>query len=134
MKEIVIDGVEYTLTPKHIETEEVLYNDWRLPSIQELLTLVDYTKVKPACKLENTTSDYYWSSTTNASNTDYAWYVNFSGGYTGNHLKSGSNSVRCVRDSEHGLQWSKTNPINMNWKQALEFAKDLIAPVYKEIL
>jgi len=40
---------------------------------------------------------YYWSSTTNARYTNYAWGVNFGYGYTRNYSKSYNSYVRCVR-------------------------------------
>jgi uncharacterized protein (TIGR02145 family) len=48
-------------------------------------------------KEENLTSNNYWSSTTNANNTDNAWIVNFNNGNTNNNNKSNTNNVRCVR-------------------------------------
>lgn len=56
-------------------------------------------------KEENQTSNNYWSSTTNASNTNNAWNVivvytlgcNFNNGNTNNNNKSNSKYVRCVR-------------------------------------
>jgi len=43
------------------------------------------------------TSSYYWSSTTYASDTGYAWVVYFYGGYTYYDTKSYNSYVRCVR-------------------------------------
>ena len=48
-------------------------------------------------KEENSTSNNYWSSTTNANNTSNAWVVNFNNGNTNNNNKSNTNNVRCVR-------------------------------------
>ena len=42
-------------------------------------------------------SSYYWSSTTNANNTDNAWNVNFNNGNVNNNNKDNDNYVRCVR-------------------------------------
>jgi hypothetical protein len=46
------------------------------------------------------TSSNVWSATTNASNTDNAWNVNFGSGSANNNNKSNSNQVRCVRGRE----------------------------------
>jgi hypothetical protein len=69
---------------------------WRLPTIQELLTLVDYGRHDPAidaifeCK-----SDYYWSSTPAAlSPAVYAWIVYF---YDGGALWGHRDLHACVR-------------------------------------
>ena len=70
---------------------------WRLPTIQELLTLVDYTTYSPATQLPHMLSSYYWSSTTNASYTYDAWLVNFDHGYDNGSNKSYDYYVRVVR-------------------------------------
>lgn len=41
-----------------------------------------------------------------------------------------SSYVRCVRDGCHGLEWSKTSKVQMTWKEAVEYAKNLKSPVY----
>ena len=47
-------------------------------------------------------SNHYWSSTTNASNTDNAWNVNFNNGNDNWNNKSNTNYVRCVRSADNG--------------------------------
>ena len=42
-------------------------------------------------------SSNYWSSTTNANNTNNAWNVNFNNGNVNNNNKNNNNYVRCVR-------------------------------------
>jgi len=52
------------------------YTDWRLPTIQELFTLVDYSRCNPAIDttiFPNTEASSYWSSTAYAHNPNYAW-------------------------------------------------------------
>jgi hypothetical protein len=74
------------------------YTDWRLPTRNELQSLVDFSIYDPATTFPNTVADAYWSSTTNAGNSDNAWYVHFS---SGNVLQSIKSSrfyyVRAVR-------------------------------------
>jgi len=55
------------------------YHDWRLPNRKELFSLIDHSKWYPALPashpFQNVQSYYYWSSTTDAYFTDYAWVV-----------------------------------------------------------
>lgn len=57
------------------------YEDWRLPNIRELLSLVDYGRINPAIDpLFSAASWGYWSSTTFTGFPDYAWSVVFDDG------------------------------------------------------
>jgi hypothetical protein len=77
------------------------YTDWRLPNINELQSLVDYTRYAPSIDtvyFPNTWSSYYWSSTTDANGPYVAWYVHFSPGYVAEYYKSTyGGGVRAVR-------------------------------------
>jgi hypothetical protein len=62
------------------------YDDWRLPTLKELSSIVDYNHYNSAIDtvlFPGTVSSYYWSSTADANvlGLDGAWYVNF---YYGN--------------------------------------------------
>jgi hypothetical protein len=77
------------------------YDDWRLPSIQELATIVDYTKYAPAINTEtfpSTAVESVWSSSESVFDNTYAWYVGFETGDISWQIKTtGSTSARCVR-------------------------------------
>lgn len=76
------------------------HTDWRLPTITELLSLVDYSRYNPTVNTKyfpDTVSSYYWSSTTYAYNTYYAWGVYFHNGYDYSYYKNSSYYVRAVR-------------------------------------
>ena len=69
------------------------FNDWRLPTSQELLIVYDNRNLIGGLK-----SDNYWSSTPyENANGSYALYVRFSDGTVRYNSKSTSYYVRCVR-------------------------------------
>ncbi len=79
------------------------HNDWRLPTLKELVTLVDYSRVNPSIDTSffpDTVSFYYWSSTTSANYTNGAWLVPFDYGHVHNNPKESSYYVRAVRGGQ----------------------------------
>ena len=82
------------------------YSDWRLPTIKELSTLVDSSIPYPGPTINtsyfpDTVASDYWSSTTNAYYTSYAWYVYFGYGTAyGNYKYNGYYYVRAVRGGQ----------------------------------
>lgn len=76
---------------------------WRLPTITELLTLVDYERTNPASALPGIKADWYWTSTPRAASPGgCAWYVNFGSGYTGWNDHGALGLVRAVRTEGGG--------------------------------
>jgi len=62
------------------------YFDWRLPNRRELRSLISHQTGKPALPESNPFSNvflgWYWTSTTAAINTAYAWYIHMEGART----------------------------------------------------
>ncbi|HEY2774293.1 MAG TPA: DUF1566 domain-containing protein [Candidatus Binatia bacterium] len=89
------------------------HNDWRLPNLDELQTLMMVGTSQPAiasqfrtacsagCSVTTcscTTSDWYWSSTTYVDTTSEAWFIDFTNGYTDTDTKTDNlNFARAVR-------------------------------------
>ena len=132
-------------------------NDWRVPSPQELLTIVDNSTYAPSIDnvyFPNTPSQHFWSSYTYISDTDNAWYVKFNYGSVGNYSpKTNNYYVRCVRgnelpeftsstssingnviviDSKTGLIWQKTYAGNKKWQEALNYCETLTYAGYTD--
>jgi hypothetical protein len=73
---------------------------WRLPTIQELLSIMDVTLYNPSIDPDyfpNTPPDPFWTSTPFTSASNYAWQVDFYAGNTDTFDMSLSDYARCVR-------------------------------------
>jgi len=126
------------------------YDDWRLPRIDELSTIVDYSQFLPASDdVFGRRSRYYWSSSTSADDPDDAWRVNFGYGYAYWNVKGDAHYVRCVRggpywpfdpsdrlqivdddtakDTLTNLVWQRSDDgQKRSWNDALDYCADLI--------
>ncbi len=78
-----------------------LGNGWRLPSIEELETLVDFRNNHPALDttvFDNPPSYKFWTSTTYTNDENDAWMIDFSDGTSSTEEKEEhSFLVRCVK-------------------------------------
>lgn len=81
------------------------HRDWRIPTIKELQSIVDYSKFNPAASVPGETSSTsvgYWSSTTNVHFPFNAWFVSFGNGLVNFDFKGAgfSYTARAVRGDQ----------------------------------
>ncbi len=75
-------------------------SDWRLPSVLELQSIVDYGSSNPAINgaaFPGTNASSYWSASSYAASSTPAWHVSFLNGHVLANDKTDSYYVRCVR-------------------------------------
>ncbi len=133
------------------------YSDWRLPTPQEFLTIIDNSKYNLAIDTtyfpDMPSSDFwFWSSSTYVHNTDGAWYVGFNNGSVYYDYKYSQYYVRCVRgatlptswfnssvngnlivtDTETGLVWQKRYDSGKTWQEALSYCESLTYAGYSD--
>jgi hypothetical protein len=77
------------------------FDDWRLPNVRELQSIVDYGFSDPAIDDEvfGTSSSWhsYWSSTNDDDDPAQSWYVDFKSGFVFHDAKTFHFNVRAVR-------------------------------------
>lgn len=124
------------------------YSDWRLPTPEEIATIVDYGKTSPAIDsakfiTPETQNKNFWIKTSNST----LWYIDFTSGEIQQENED-AKYVRCVRgdqlekpdftilnegdeeeiveDSVHNLYWTKKeSETSYNWPAALKYCQDL---------
>lgn len=128
------------------------YTDWRLPNVQELRTIVNYSDKIPAVDLSffgDTNPGFYWASQAYAPNPIMQWGIYFGYGCAICYNANTSFYVRAVRggfnpafgechkeaftdngdgtitDHTTGLMWKKDESGELNFKDALAYCRDL---------
>jgi Protein of unknown function (DUF1566) len=73
---------------------------WRLPSVNELVSLIDESRAKPAIDADafpSTPVDFFWTSSPVTGFASYGWTISFEGGVANFFDGSQQHAVRCVR-------------------------------------
>jgi hypothetical protein len=70
---------------------------WRVPTIAELVTLLDWTRASPASAFPDMTPLAFWSSSPYVGNANSAWHVDFGYGGVDDGSRSSDLAVRLVR-------------------------------------
>lgn len=76
--------------------------DWRLASVSETITILNYIGTNPAIfttNFPNASGGGTWSSTGDISIGANAWYISFTDGTIGSTVKTNTNDVHCVSGS-----------------------------------
>ncbi|MCB4742772.1 MAG: DUF1566 domain-containing protein [Sulfurovum sp.] len=77
------------------------FSNWRLPTIKELLSIVDYNRIEPATlKVFDYIKEdsFYWTSTPVAKEDDEFWGINFKHGESSRASEYYDRYVRCTRN------------------------------------
>jgi hypothetical protein len=76
------------------------HDDWRLPNVRELQSIVDYGRFGPSIDpVFGAFSAWYWSSTSHPNDPDYALIVDFGVGYVLRNDRDVVHHVRAVRST-----------------------------------
>lgn len=126
------------------------YDDWRLPDLREMRTIVSFGNENPPAihpsYFLNTPPEVFWTSSENISDKTLGAFVDFMYGGSGLRYKYGEYSARCVRGDELPLKefdektvkenaividplshlvWNRQFVAGKTWERALEYCKKL---------
>ncbi|MEM7283893.1 MAG: DUF1566 domain-containing protein, partial [Pseudomonadota bacterium] len=78
------------------------FNDWRVPTRQELESLVHFNETSPSIDSNYfpNTSTSYWTASPSAANSVLAWYVNFIAGTSLTSSRDNPQELRLVRSAQ----------------------------------
>jgi hypothetical protein len=81
------------------------YSDWRLPTREEMETLIDFNTTATDAVINKTyfpeaVPSWYWTATENPQRENFAWYVLFRNGIALNDLKERPKHIRLVRSNQ----------------------------------
>ena len=135
------DGGEMTIENAVLYCDNLVlasFNDWRLPTKQESMSLLNFDSNNPALNtlyFTNTNAEYWWTATVNYANLNSYWITNAGGG-TGPKLKTETISAggtkryhpRAVRNvaapttiihfTDNGNGTITDNNTNLMWQKA----------------
>ncbi|MCP4698285.1 MAG: DUF1566 domain-containing protein [Gammaproteobacteria bacterium] len=100
------DDVQRTWEDASVYCESLVLDgksEWRLPLIDELSRVIDYSQNYPATNTNIFPEMHfsrYWSGSTDIHDMTYAWYVNFIDGFVFEFSKDASYHVRCVHNGQ----------------------------------
>ncbi|MCI5180202.1 MAG: DUF1566 domain-containing protein [Candidatus Electrothrix sp. AW3_4] len=78
-------------------------NNWRMPTLKELESLVNYGRSNSTIDssyFSNAVSSNVWSGTPHAEDSERAWFVYFSNGYSGADARNNNLAIRLVRNGK----------------------------------
>lgn len=99
-------GFSWSNALSHAEASDFAgYNDWRLPNVKELSTLIEHCRFMPSINtsrfpntpIDSFPRDAFWSSSPVALDFDRAWFVSFWLGDISGSSRSHSRLIRLVR-------------------------------------
>jgi hypothetical protein len=98
-KEGSSDEMNHSKAKEYCKNSDVAgYKDWRLPTVEELISIVDYKKYDPAINgIFKCKSSWYWTETIFADGSDDAWIVDFYNGCVDWDDRGSDYCVRPVR-------------------------------------